>query len=838
TSISLDGNGQASIKPEDVMSLLPYENCNTIATLKVEPNTFDCSNLGDNQVTITATDASGNTTTSTATVTVNTATSVVPKFNSLSLDMTARGNGFTYTHDELFDINSVCSVELLECTLNGTPIESIDGKYEIELFCNEVGNNTVILKVKDAAGNIYTGSIQIYLNDLAKPQITKKDITINLNANGAASISPDDVTSDYSDNCGIETITVVPNTFDCSNVGANEVTITARDIYGNTSTAKAIVTINSGASVIAKANPLVLNMTENINSFTYTHDELFDITSNCNVALLGCTLNGESIIMANNAFVIDLSCAEVGSNEVILKVKDEAGNINTGKVQIELNDASKPQITKKDITISLDANGNASISPDDVTVDYFDNCGIQTITVVPNTFDCTNVGNNEVTITAIDVNSNTSTETATLTINPVTSVVAKVDPLVLNMTGRIESFTYTHEELFDITGHCSFELLECTLNGETIELANGQFEINLACSEVGSNEVILKVKDAAGNIVTGTVNITLNDLSAPQMTLRDLTISLDETGVVELSEDIFVEVYENCSIQDFSASPTTFDCSHVGDNEVTITATDANGNTTTETAIVTVTLNEPTLVSPKVNPLVLDMTGNINSFTYTHDELFDLKSICEVELLECSLNGSSINLENGLFQINLSCNEVGSNEVILKVKDAAGNILTSKVQIELSDVSKPQITVRDITVSLDENGLANYDWEDVVVDEFDNCAIVRRSTTPGSFDCTEMGENEAAVTFVDRSGNTTTETYTVTVIDEIAPIAICKDATVSLDESGSTLLTPEMIDGGSYDNCSINTYALDWDEFSCEDIGRQTVRLSVFDPSGLSRSCT
>ncbi|MEL7121568.1 MAG: T9SS type A sorting domain-containing protein, partial [Bacteroidota bacterium] len=430
-------------------------------------------------------------------------------------------------------------------------------------------------------------------------------------------------------------------------------------------------------------------------------------------------------------------------------------------------------------------------------------------------------------------------ETAIVTINLVTSVVAKADPAVLNMTERIIGFHRGHNYLFDINSSCSFELIECTLNGRPQPFRNGVFSIYLSCFSIGSNEVVLKVRDATGNIISGKVQVVVNDLAKPVISKKDATINLDENGNASIKlEDVTKSYSDNCGIERITVSPNTFDCSNLGANEVIITAIDRSGNTTTKKAIVTIALNEPTSVTPKVNPLVLDMTGDIKSFTYTHETLFDIESACNVELLACSLNGIPISLENGVFHIDLSCAEVGSNEVILKVKDVAGNMVTGKTQIELNDASKPQITLRDITVSLDENGQANYEWEDVVVEEFDNCGILSRTLSANTVDCAQVGANTVTITAVDVNGNMTSKTATITVIDEILPIARCKDATVTLDESGSTLLTPEMIDGDSYDNCSIDAYTLDWDEFSCEDIGTQTVRLSVFDPSGLSRSCT
>ncbi|NCT17548.1 MAG: HYR domain-containing protein, partial [Flavobacteriia bacterium] len=45
------------------------------------------------------------------------------------------------------------------------------------------------------------------------------------------------------DACGMDTISISPTEFDCSNVGDNTVTLTVTDVNGNTSTCTTTVTV-------------------------------------------------------------------------------------------------------------------------------------------------------------------------------------------------------------------------------------------------------------------------------------------------------------------------------------------------------------------------------------------------------------------------------------------------------------------------------------------------------------------------------------------------------------------------------------------------------------------
>ena len=58
------------------------------------------------------------------------------------------------------------------------------------------------------------------------------------------------------------------------------------------------------------------------------------------------------------------------------------------------------------------------------------------------------------------------------------------------------------------------------------------------------------------------------------------------------------------------------------------------------------------------------------------------------------------------------------------------------------------------------------------------------------------------------------------------------------DGNGLGEITPLGVDNGSIDNCSIDNYSLDIDTFGCDDIGANTVILTVTDVNGNSTTCT
>ncbi len=58
----------------------------------------------------------------------------------------------------------------------------------------------------------------------------------------------------------MESLAINVNTFDCSNVGANQVTLTVTDIHGNTATCVASVTVLDNTAPIAVCQDITLEL--------------------------------------------------------------------------------------------------------------------------------------------------------------------------------------------------------------------------------------------------------------------------------------------------------------------------------------------------------------------------------------------------------------------------------------------------------------------------------------------------------------------------------------------------------------------------------------------------
>ncbi len=203
--------------------------------------------------------------------------------------------------------------------------------------------------------------------------------------------------------------------------------------------------------------------------------------------------------------------------------------------------------------------------------------------------------------------------------------------------------------------------------------------------------------------------------------------------------------------------------------------------------------------------------------------------------------GSKDNI--GITQLSLSktsftCADLGANKVTFTTKDASGNTSTAEVTVTVVDEIKPILKAKAAYIlKLDAEGKATLKWEDLDEGSSDNCSIKEKLLSKTSFTCADLGTSKLTFTAKDASGNTSAAEVTITVLDEIKPVAKVKSGyTIKLDVQGKATLKWEDIDEGSSDNCSIKERKLSKTEFSRTDGGDNKVTYTVTDVSGNTSS--
>ncbi|WP_319479811.1 Ig-like domain-containing protein [uncultured Draconibacterium sp.] len=207
----------------------------------------------------------------------------------------------------------------------------------------------------------------------------------------------------------------------------------------------------------------------------------------------------------------------------------------------------------------------------------------------------------------------------------------------------------------------------------------------------------------------------------------------------------------------------------------------------------------------------------------------------------CGIDPSSFTVRDTLINI-----EPGRSELIYyySIADICGNVGRDTTYFLLLDDKAPEVFCADITVYLDENGTYQITVQDSVamVDSvFDNCTApenLRVEIEVSEITCEDVESGtQARITVYDEVGLSDECVATITVIDTMPPEAICQPVTIYLDENGQAGVTAEMVDNGSFDNCTDVTLEIDKTDFDCVNLGDNTVTLTVTDGYGLQDSC-
>jgi len=784
----LNTSGTVSIAASDINNG-SNDNCG-INSMSVSPNSFTCANVGANTVTLTVTDNNSNVSSKTAVVTVEDNVAPIAIAKNITVQLNTSGTVSIAASDINNGLNDNCGINSMSVSPNS-------------FTCANVGSNTVTLTVTDNNSNVSTKTAVVTVEDNVAPAAIAKNITVQLDATGIVSIAASDINNGSNDNCGINSMSVSPNSFTCANVGSNTVTLTVTDNNSNVSSKTAVVTVEDNVAPIAIAK----NITVQLNTSGTVSIAASDINNGSND---NCGINSMSV--SPNSF----TCANVGSNTVTLTVTDNNSNVSSKTAVVTVEDNVAPAAIAKNITVQLDATGIVSIAASDINNGSNDNCGINSMSVSPNSFTCANVGSNTVTLTVTDNNSNVSSKTAVVTVEDNVAPVANAKNITvqLNTSGTVSIVAS------DINNGSNDN---CGINSMSVS------PNSFTCANVGSNTVTLTVTDDNSNVSSKTAVVTVEDNVAPVALAKNITVQLDANGQVTIAEDAVNNGSSDaCGGLNYDTNITSFDCTDVGDNTVELTVTDANGNSAKKTAIVTVEDNTAPNVITKNITIQLDASGNAN-------------------ISEDQVNNGSSDACGGLsFDTNITrfdCTDVGNNTVELTVTDANSNSAKKTAIVTVEDNINPD------DPDLEQNIIWSCGEPVQIPTTTDNCSAEIIATTDDPLEYATFGVRTITWIFKDPSGNKIEVDQTINIPEPTVDIPnidgneFCNSETVpAIIFSGNNLANKRYewsykSDIGNSIDIGLSTSGIgDIPEFTAKNNGSQIIN-AVFTIIPFGNSC-
>ncbi|WP_425237271.1 FG-GAP-like repeat-containing protein [Ulvibacterium sp.] len=212
------------------VTILPTATDNCVGTVTAttdDPLTYP--EQGTYTVTWTYDDGNGNTSTQVQTVIAE--SSIAPPIPDMASLPEVRGECSA----------TVTAVPTATDNCAGTVIGTTDDPLEYD----RPGTFTVTWTYDTGNGNTSTQMQNVIVEDVVPPMAIAQDITVELDENGQATITAEDIDNGSADNCGIADLSLDTAIFDCPELGGTDVELTVTDVSGNSSSATATVTFTA-----------------------------------------------------------------------------------------------------------------------------------------------------------------------------------------------------------------------------------------------------------------------------------------------------------------------------------------------------------------------------------------------------------------------------------------------------------------------------------------------------------------------------------------------------------------------------------------------------------------
>ncbi|WP_308423291.1 beta strand repeat-containing protein, partial [Lutibacter litoralis] len=512
--------------------------------------------------------------------------------------------------------------------------------------------------------------------DTTPPNAICKAFTAQIGTSGTVTISASDINDGSSDNVGIASMSVSPNTFTCSDASATpiNVTLTVTDAAGNSDTCIAQVTIED-------------NLAANV---TFTAPTDLCLNTNIQTGLgggnpLGGIYSGAGVIDDGNGstYSFDPAVAGVGTHSITYTYTNANNCSYAASDNIEVfalptvtftapGDLCVNAVTQTGLGGGNPSGGiysGAGVTDDGNGLTYSFNpnvagVGTHLITYTfTNTNGCTVSKSDDIEIFALPIVTFTAPSDLCIIVgiqtglgigNPNGGVYSgtgvtdngngstySFDPSIAGVGTHILTYTYTNTNSCSVSASDDIEVFALPTvtftapespycpNTTTTNLAGGfptggvysgpgvidngdgeTYTFNSSVSSEGTHTITYTFTNTNGCTSSASNNVTVEDIIPPTVLTNDITLELDENGTALITaEQINNGSFDYCSIESLSLDKTTFDCTSVGKNTVTLTVTDINGNSANTTAVVTVQDNIAPTASAQNVTIELDENG-------------------------------------------------------------------------------------------------------------------------------------------------------------------------------------------------------------------------------------
>ncbi len=502
-----------------------------------------------------------------------------------------------------------------------------------------LGDTTVTCTATDATGNTASSTFKVTVADSTGPVLSLPEDK-SVEATSAAGAEVDFTASANDAVDGNRAVTCTPESGSTFSLGTTEVTCSASDEAGNTSSAKFNVTVEDTTAP----------------SLNLPDDKTAEATGS-NGATVNFTATATDLVDSS----VDVSCTpgsgsqfSLGETTVTCTATDNAGNEATSNFKVTVVDTTAPAIAEHDDITGVEATGpggarvtyNGPTATDLVDTNVNVSCTPASGALFP-------LGETTVTCTATDNAGNEATSNFKVTVVDTTAPQLNLpENKAVEATGpdgAAVTFARTADDTVDgpVTVNCFV--------GDTAVDSGDTFAL-------GTTTVDCSATDAAGNTARDSFTVKVVDTTAPTLNLP-ANITQEATGpngnVVSFTATANDVVDNNVTVNCTPASGSTF---AITTTTVDCSATDAAGNATNGSFTVKV---QDTLV-----PTNIQFGSNIND-----GDSFYFGNVPASPT--CTATDSGSGLQSCV--VSVYSTAVGTHTLTATATDKAGNTATRQI---------------------------------------------------------------------------------------------------------------------------------------------------------------
>ncbi|MEP0266150.1 BspA family leucine-rich repeat surface protein [Dokdonia sp.] len=490
-----------------------------------------------------------------------------------------------------------------------------------------------------------------------------------------------------------------------------------------------------------------------------------------------------------------------GTTLVTFEAVDEAGNIAICSFNVVVANSTPPVAMCQPFTLQLDANGMATLNPQDIDGGSTDDCNSINLSVDRNTFSCADVGTPQmVTLTVDDGSGNIDTCTTMVTVedNIAPTINCQDITIDLDMSGTItldpaailadlstfeivlvsgdnqsnlpgnsditvpitEDVTITFDWIYATDDGAEFDSFGFLINGvftELTDIAGDDFNQSGTETVMLSNGDIFGFRALTLDNTFGAATSTVTNFqpgSQGQFAAVNWTETLTESdGSATIIEN--AAVFDACGIASITMDQTTFTTADIGSNPVTYTVTDVHGNVNTCSAFVNV-FSEGSSCVTTTTYTIAGGWDNGNPTTATRAiiaEDYNTSTMGLGDITACELiinNGITLTIADG------NSISVENNIIINGTLDVSNQGSVVQVQEDAVTINNGAIAVAKITPTIDDRNFVAMS-SPVTAEARDRVygnsravfSIISSNFVPFAIDFVEFPEFEFAENFLD-----------------------------------------------------------------------------------------